>query len=97
MWLFCPKPSNSADLQVGPKGANYVEQIQWRDTTTGKLLAASDFFSPQIVGMQVWPGYGGLIYEGLNNGHIMALKVLPATNATFSVPSGGQNPTSVAG
>ncbi len=32
-----------------------------------------------IVGMQVWAGYGGFIYEGLNEGHIMALKVLPQT------------------
>jgi hypothetical protein len=74
--------TNPLDLQVGPKGANYVEQIQWRDAATGKLLAASDFFSPMIVGMQVWAGYGGLIYEGLNEGNIMALKVLPATNTT---------------
>jgi len=74
--------TNPLDLQVGPKGANYVEQIQWRNADTGKLLAASDFFSPMIVGMQVWAGYGGLIYEGLNEGNIMALKVLPATNAT---------------
>ncbi len=35
-----------------------------------------------IVGMPVWAGYGGLIYEGLNEGNIMALKVLQATNAT---------------
>jgi len=76
------KITNPLDLQVGPKGANYVEQIQWRNADTGKLLAASDFFSPMIVGMQVWAGYGGLIYEGLNEGNIMALKVLPATNAT---------------
>jgi hypothetical protein len=26
--------------------ANYVEQMQWRDAATGKLLAASDFFPP---------------------------------------------------
>ena len=56
-----------AALDVGPIGANYVEQIQWREASTGKLLAASDFFSPMIVGMQVWAGYGGFIYEGLND------------------------------
>jgi hypothetical protein len=50
--------TNPADLQAGPKGANYIEQIQWRDVATGKLLAASDYFSPMIVGMQVWAGYG---------------------------------------
>jgi hypothetical protein len=60
----------------GPVGANYKEQIQWRDAATGKLLAESDFFSPMIVGFMMWPGYGGLIYEGLNT-RIMALQVLP--------------------
>jgi hypothetical protein len=88
--------TNPLDYFAGPVGANYTEQIQWRDADTGKLLAASDYFNPMIPLFQMWPGYGGLIYEGLNNGHIMALKVLPATNAT-STTSGGQNPTSVAG
>src|SRR5207249_2031197 len=60
--------TNVLDLHSGPKGANYIEQIQWRDTATGKLLAASDFFSPMSDGFEVWPGYGGLIYEGLNEG-----------------------------
>lgn len=71
-----PDPSK---LEVGPIGANYMEQIQWRDASTGKLLAASDFFGPMVVGMQTWPGYGGLIYEGLSEGRIMALQVLPQT------------------
>jgi hypothetical protein len=88
--------TNPLDLQVGPKGANYVEQIQWRNADTGKLLAASDFFSPMIVGMQVWAGYGGLIYEGLNEGNIMALKVLPATNATSASVNATTNSTTSA-
>ncbi|MGC1135544.1 MAG: hypothetical protein WA941_22140, partial [Nitrososphaeraceae archaeon] len=88
--------TNPLDLQVGPKGANYVEQIQWRNADTGKLLAASDFFSPMIVGMQVWAGYGGLIYEGLNEGNIMALKVLPATNATSASVNATINSTTSA-
>lgn len=45
--------TNPADLQAVPKGANYLEQIQWRDAETGRLLAASDYFSPMIVGMQL--------------------------------------------
>lgn len=55
------------------------------------------------VGFEVWPGYGGLIYEGLQEGHIMALKVLPATNATSTTnttsttTTAGQNSTSVSG
>jgi len=69
--------TNPVELQSGPKGVNYKEQIQWRDAATGKLLAASDYFSPMSPGFEVWPGYGGLIYEGLNDGHIMALQVAP--------------------
>lgn len=73
---------NPADLQVGPKGINYIEQIQWRIADTGRLLAASDSFSPMIVGMQACAGYGGLIYEGLNDGHIMASQVTPALKSS---------------
>jgi hypothetical protein len=69
---------------------NYKEQIQWRDAATGKLLAASDYFSPMSPGFEVWPGYGGVIYEGLNDGHIMALKVLPQpSNATSTAGATG--------
>lgn len=74
--------TNPLDLQSGPKGTNYIEQIVWRAADTGRLLSAFDYFSPMFAGFEVWPGYGGLIYEGLNEGNIMALKVLPATNAT---------------
>jgi len=53
------------------------------------------------VGFQVWAGYGGIIYEGLNDGNLMALKVLPATNATstanMSATPASQNSTSGAG
>lgn len=81
--------TNPVDLQSGPKGVNYVEQIQWRDAATGKLLAASDYFSPMSPGFEVWPGYGGLIYEGLNDGHIMALQVAPRLNSTSTASAGG--------
>jgi hypothetical protein len=27
--------------------------------------------------LEMWPGYGGLIYYGQNDGHIIDLKVLP--------------------
>ncbi|MFL6488408.1 MAG: hypothetical protein ACJ70V_02180 [Nitrososphaera sp.] len=88
--------TNPLDLQSGPVGANYVEQVVWRDADTGKLLAASDYFSPMVAGFEVWPGYGGLIYEGLNEGHIMALKVLPASSPSpsTSIPSQSANSTS---
>lgn len=80
--------TNPLAYNVGPIGANYKEQIQWRDANTGKLLAASDYFSPMINGFEMWPGYGGLIYNPLNEGYIMALKVLPATNTTTSSSTG---------
>ena len=41
-----------------------------------------------ITGFEMWPGYGGLIYDPLNEGYIMALKVLPATNMTTSSSTG---------
>jgi hypothetical protein len=89
--------TNPLHYNAGPIGANYKEQMQWRDANTGKLLAASDYFSPMIPLFQMWPGYGGLIYEGLNNGHIMALKVLPSTNPTLTAnmtsATSGQNST----
>jgi hypothetical protein len=79
------KVENESNIQPGPINATYTEQIMWRDADTGKLLAASDYFSPMSSGSQVTPGYGGLSYHVLIDGHIMALKVLPQTNATSSV------------
>ena len=59
-------------------------QTMWNrfsgDAASGKLLAASDFF-PAAPAATVPVGYGGLIYDLLNNGHIMALQVLPASTA----------------
>jgi DNA-binding beta-propeller fold protein YncE len=66
-----------AKLNPGPEDANYTEQIQWRDAETGKLLAASDFYSPAATGAQVPPGYGGMIYNLLNDGRIVPLYVYP--------------------
>jgi hypothetical protein len=63
----------------------------WRDVATGKFLAASDFFTPMSSGSQVWPGYGGLSYHVLIDGHILALKVLPATNTTSSINTTNKN------
>jgi hypothetical protein len=71
----------------GPKGVNYKEQIQWRDADTGKLLAASDFFNPianQPGGFLVGAGYGVLVYDGLQDGHITALKILRTSSAPSS-------------
>jgi hypothetical protein len=64
-------------LKPGPRGANYTEQIQWRNANTGKLLASSAYYTPAAFAAQVPPGYGGLIYDILQNGHIVRLSVQP--------------------
>jgi hypothetical protein len=73
---------NPVKWNWGPEGANYEEQIIWRDATTGKALAATEFYSPQVPGMEVWPGYGGFIYEFLTDGSFLEFQVLP--NSTSS-------------
>jgi hypothetical protein len=86
--------TNSTKIVPGPENATYTEQVQWRDADT--VIAASDFFSPMSEGAQIWPGYGGLNYHMLFDGHIMALKVLPQTNATgasTSTSTSSQNST----
>jgi hypothetical protein len=60
------------------QGFNYAEQILWRDAASGKILASSDYFSAMSPGILITPGYGGLLYELLYNGNIMALQVAPA-------------------
>jgi hypothetical protein len=66
----------------GPVGANYKEQLIWRDAATGKLLATGEFYMPQVLGMEVWPGYGGLIYEILTDGTLIEYQVLPNSTAS---------------
>ena len=72
-----PNP-NPLYWDSGPVGAKYTEQVQWRDAATGKLLASSDYYSPMVAGMQLWPGYGGIIYDGLTDGGLVALQPLPS-------------------
>ena len=71
-------------MEPWPIGANFVEQIQWRDAETGKLLAAFDFFPSSAAYATVPVGYGGLIYDILNIGNVIALQVLPAPVNTTS-------------
>jgi hypothetical protein len=81
---------NATKLDSGPEGANYIEQILWRDANTGKMLAASDFFAPSNPAGNVPVGYGGLVYNMLNNGHIVTLQVLPkptSSNSTTTTTS----------
>ena len=86
--------ANTSNIQPGPKNPNYTEQVQWLDAATGKILAASDFFSPMSQGSQVWPGYGGLSYHMLFDGHIMALQVLPASSNSTSATPRSASPSS---
>jgi hypothetical protein len=65
------------ELNPGPKGANYTEQIQWRDAQSGKLLAESGYYPPATAFAQVPPGYGGLIYDMLQDGRIVPMYVHP--------------------
>ena len=77
--ILCFQSSFWFQVIFGPEGANYTEQLLWRDAATGKLLAASDYFFPMPQGMQVWPGYGGLNYYGQIDSHIISLQTLPKT------------------
>ena len=72
---------------------SYTEQIQWRDAATGKLLAASDFFQAMSLGAQPIPGYGGIVYDMIYDGHIMALQVLPQANNTTSTAAATTSPS----
>lgn len=81
--MSSPVTQNVSEMKPGPIGANYKEQIQWRDAVTGRLLAASDFFPSSASYADVPVGYGGLVYNITNIGHIIALQVLPSqANAT---------------
>ncbi|HEX2472680.1 MAG TPA: hypothetical protein VHJ59_08015, partial [Nitrososphaera sp.] len=76
--MSSPVTQNVSQMNPWPEGANYAEQIQWRDADTGKLLAASDFFPSAAAYATVPVGYGGLIYDITNIGNMIALQVLPA-------------------
>ncbi|MGA7369263.1 MAG: hypothetical protein WBX01_09045 [Nitrososphaeraceae archaeon] len=102
--ISSPVTQNASELIPWADTANYVEQMQWRDADTGKLLAASDFFPPATFEGPVPVGYGGMIYDVLNIGNIIALQVLPTTSATSTAnitsttsTTAGQNSTSAAG
>jgi hypothetical protein len=69
---------------ISPPPSVWKEQIIWRDATTGKTLAESSYFSPMSQGILITPGYGGLIYDLLNDGHIMALQVAPKLTTSNS-------------
>jgi hypothetical protein len=88
--------TDPAALEVGPKGVNYVEQIQWREAATCKLLAASDFFSPMSVGFQVlawiwWTHIRGIKRRPLNGieGITQITNSTSPSTPTMSTTAGG--------
>jgi hypothetical protein len=64
-------------LELALFTTNYKEQVTWRDTATGWLLAASDFFEPMAFGSLITPGIGGRVYFATGKGFI-TLQVMPA-------------------
>jgi hypothetical protein len=48
----------------------YTEQVTWREASTGRLLAESDFFEALTPNSLVVPGYGGRMYYPTNSGFI---------------------------
>jgi hypothetical protein len=58
---------------------NYTEQVTWHDASTGRKLAASDFFEPLTINSLVVPGFGGRCYFPTKKGFI-TLQVMPASH-----------------
>jgi hypothetical protein len=59
---------------------NYKEQVTWREASTGRILAQSDFFEPMGINNLITPGYGGRVYYMTAKGFII-LQVVPESAA----------------
>jgi hypothetical protein len=70
------KPVSKEDLQKALLLGDYEEQLTWRDTVTGRILAQSDFFERLSPGSLTTPGFGGRVYFPTGTG-FMVLQVLP--------------------
>ena len=87
-------PKTNISQMVNNPPPSYTERVMWRDAATGKILAASDYFSGMSAGAPLAPGFGGLIYYMTFNGHIMALQVLPQpSNATSTAATTAVEPS----
>ena len=69
-----PKMNALLDVVTG----HYEEQVTWREASTGRILAESDFFEPLTINSLIVPGYGGRMYYPTNSGFI-TLQVKPST------------------
>jgi hypothetical protein len=67
----------AANALVDLVSGKYKEQVTWREASTGRILAESDFFEPLTVNSLIVPGYGGRMYFPTNTG-FMILQVGPA-------------------
>lgn len=56
-----PLDPNSTTQQMVFSG-QYKEQVTWREASTGRILAASDFFEPLTINSLIVPGFGGRFY-----------------------------------
>ena len=70
--------SDIPDLPLMPMVATqrYKERVTWRDASTGKILAASDYFEPMGLNNLITPGFGGRVYY-LSGKGILVLQVVP--------------------
>lgn len=70
--------SNVPGLPLFPMLAtkSYKEQVTWREASTGRVLAESDFFEPMGLNNLITPGFGGRAYYLTDKGFIV-LQVLP--------------------
>lgn len=57
---------------------NYKEQLTWRDASTGRIVAESDFFAPLTINSLTTPGFGGRVYFPTAVGKgLYVLQVMP--------------------
>jgi len=57
---------------------NYKEQVTWRDASTGRLLAESDYFEPMPGNGLIVPNFGGRVYYPTAAGKgFYVLQVMP--------------------
>ena len=72
----CKRRVTAEPLKLALLTGNYAEQVTWRDATTGRIIAESDFFEPLTPGSLITPGFGGRVYFDTGKGFIV-LQVQP--------------------
>ncbi len=62
---------------------NYKEQVVWREASTGRILAESDYFDPMGLNTLVTPGYGGRFYFPAGDS-VIVLQVKPKSKSVWA-------------